>query len=460
MEKLKFDNEGCYGTIAKDFTVANLSKLASAISQWLYKKYKKPSIVLGYDTRFANEIFVETLVKIFASKGVSVYLSENFTSSAMISFATTKLNVSCGIIITGRNENGYKNGLRIFDSNGFLLPEKDLKDIEVLNQETFETDADLINLNNLIEQGLINYINLNTLYLKHLNDNFDLSKISNNKNIIIIDPLYGSTQDILKRIFPGGNFLHDNLNPIFDNLIPECEIKNYYKLAEIIDNSENDLIGIGINAEGTKLCLYTKETGFIDFEDIILLLIDILIKNQKIEEKIVLSSFVSSRIYKLCNHYKYEIENIKNSNISYSLKIEDENRICLKNKFNFNDAIYIMLLIIDYLNQSNEKLNDWIQKIYLITDKKNTKTKKIMVEKNKINKLIEKINNKEIDKIGNLSVNSINIKDCYVFELENDCIVSLRISAINQIIEFFVETNDEETNNKILNDIMNITKTL
>jgi len=463
MEKLKFDNEGCYGIIAKDFTVIGLSKLASAISQWLFKKHKKPSIVIGYDTRFGNEIFVETLIKIFASKGISVFLAENFSTSAMISYATLKINASCGIILTGRNEHGYTNGIRIFDSNGLILSEKDLKDIEILNQESFETDADLININNLIEQGFINYVNLNSLYLKHINDNINLYEISKIGKNLVIDVLYGSTQDILKRLFPNATFLHDKINPIFDNLIPECDLKNFHELAELIDNKENssEYIGIGLNAEGTKFCLYTKETGFINMQDIILILLEILIKHKNFKEKAILSSFVTKRTYKLCNFYNHSVENIKNSiNSPFLIKIEDENKIYIKDKFNFNDAVFMLLMIIEYLNETKSKLNDLIKEIQTKTGITTSIFRKIFLEKNKIIKFLDKLNNNEINRIGSLNIKNFEIKDCYLFELDNNSTMAIRFLTGNQFIEIFIESEDDNVNNFTLNEIVNFIKTI
>lgn len=463
MEKLKFDNEGCYGIIAKDFTVTSVSRLASAISQWLFKKFKKPSIIIGYDTRFGNEMFVETLIKIFASKGVNVFLSEGFSTSAMISFATMRLNASCGIIVTGRNDHGYKNGIRIFDSNGFLLSEKDLKDIEILTQESFETDADLINLNGLIEQGLINYINLNSLYLKHLNDNFNLKEITVNHQTFIFDVLYGSSQDILKRIFQRSKYLHDKINPIFDNLIPECEYKNFHELAEIIDNSDkaDELLGIGLNAEGTKLCLYSKETGFINFQDLILIILYILVKHKNIKEKVILSSFITPRIYKLCEYLNHPVENIKNSlNTSFAIKIEDENKIYFKDKFHFNDAIYIFLLIIEYLTETKTKINELLKEIHSKTGVKYCLTKKISLEKNKILKFTEKLTNNEPITFSNLQINKIDLRDCYVFEVGEETYISFRITSNHQFIEFYIESENENKCESILNEIIEYIKSL
>ena len=54
--------------------------------------------------------------------------------------------------------------------------EKDLKDVENLISNDVEIDLELLNWNYLLEQGLINYIDLESIYLKEIRDSFDIAE--------------------------------------------------------------------------------------------------------------------------------------------------------------------------------------------------------------------------------------------------------------------------------------------
>ena len=42
MQKIKFGTDGWRAIIAKDFTVANVSRVAYATAEWTIKNFKKP----------------------------------------------------------------------------------------------------------------------------------------------------------------------------------------------------------------------------------------------------------------------------------------------------------------------------------------------------------------------------------------------------------------------------------
>ena len=138
MSKIKFGTDGWRGVIAKDFTVENVSKIALAIATWLTKKYKDPSAVIGYDTRFGGEMFLEAFAKILASKGIRTFLPEDFVTPPMVSLGVKKLQTSCGIIITSSHYPSEYNGVKIQNKFGGPLSALELRDIEALLSKLFK----------------------------------------------------------------------------------------------------------------------------------------------------------------------------------------------------------------------------------------------------------------------------------------------------------------------------------
>ena len=62
--KIKFGTDGWRAIIADTYTVSNVKRIAKATADWVKTKSDTPSIVLGYDCRFAGYLFAETVIDV------------------------------------------------------------------------------------------------------------------------------------------------------------------------------------------------------------------------------------------------------------------------------------------------------------------------------------------------------------------------------------------------------------
>ena len=112
MTKIRFGTDGWRAIIAEEYTTENVARVSIAAADWLNRKFKNPSVVIGHDCRFAGELFAETTAKVLASKGVLVKLAKGFVSTPMVSLGVVKENADLGIVITASHNppsyNGYK----------------------------------------------------------------------------------------------------------------------------------------------------------------------------------------------------------------------------------------------------------------------------------------------------------------------------------------------------------------
>ncbi|HMN32122.1 MAG TPA: hypothetical protein PKA54_01980, partial [Chitinophagaceae bacterium] len=83
MLKIKFGTDGWRAIIAQEYTVQNVARVTVAVAKWLSLKTENPSIVIGYDCRFAGELFTHTAIKILCSAGIKVYTHKGFVSTPM-----------------------------------------------------------------------------------------------------------------------------------------------------------------------------------------------------------------------------------------------------------------------------------------------------------------------------------------------------------------------------------------
>src|ERR1700751_5817542 len=127
---IKFGTSGWRGLIADDFTFANVRLAVRAIAEHLTEKKKRPTVLVGYDTRFYSEEFSALAVGILQEHGIHTLLCETFTPTPAIAFEIQRRKLDGAINFTASHNPAQYHGLKFSSSDaGPALPEV-TKDIE------------------------------------------------------------------------------------------------------------------------------------------------------------------------------------------------------------------------------------------------------------------------------------------------------------------------------------------
>lgn len=465
MEKIKFGTDGWKAVIAKDFTISNVAKVALAISSWLNKKFKVPSVVVGYDCRFGGEMFLEAMAKILASKGIKVYIPDAFVTSPMISLGVAKLKAHCGIIITAGHYPAHYNGIKIKGEYGGPMLEKDLIDIENMISDEYEFDIELLNWNYLIEQGLIQYINLESIYIKHIYDHFDIERLAKSKLNVAFDAMYGSAQNILRKILPDIQLLHCEFNPGFNGVPPEPAYKNLHKLAELIEKKKDIDLSIATDGAGERIALFDKNGNYINPHLIMLVIIHYLLNYKKKTGKIVAGFSVTSKIDVFCNKFDCELErvpigfrNVTNLMLREEILVggQTSGGITAENTIPERDGIWIGLLIWQAIVETGKSLKELVYEVIHITGDFYYDKIDLHLNKNRRNKILEKCNDDDFHDFGNYHVQKIEKLDGSKFHFNDNEWVLIRPSRTEPVIRVYAESNTREGVKNILNSVTSV----
>ena len=205
MNKIKFGTDGWRAIIAKDFTAENVARVAEATADWLLKRSKNPSIVLGHDCRFAGELFAETVANVMIQKGVRVLLAKGYVSTPMISLGTVNHKADLGIIITASHNPPSYNGFKLKGSFGGPLAPSDVQDIENIIPAACSIDLKKVVLEELKDKAVLNYVDLEGEYISHVEKNFDLDAIRNSGLKLAYDAMFGAGQNVIRRALPSAS---------------------------------------------------------------------------------------------------------------------------------------------------------------------------------------------------------------------------------------------------------------
>ncbi len=453
MTKIKFGTDGWRAIIAKDFTVDNVARVTIASAQWLKANFKKPSVVVGHDCRFAGELFAETTAKILANAGIKVYLAKDFVSTPMVSLGTKQNGASLGIIITASHNPPSYNGYKLKGHFGGPLLPAQIQEVEDLIPDTNSIDVEKLSIADFEKQGLIEYIDLETMYVNHVEKNFDMKAIRNSKMNFAYDAMYGAGQNVMRRLLPDITFLHCDYNPGFEGQAPEPIHKNLIPFSTLIKESGDIDCGLATDGDADRIGLYDSKGDFVDSHHIILLLINYLVTQKKFTGKVVNAFSVTPRVKKMCEHFglEYQVVQIGFKHIAGIMLTDDvllggeeSGGIAIKGHIPERDGIWMGLTIWEYMVKSGKTLDELIAEVYSIVGEFKFERSDMHLKEDVKNKIVENCKTNKYDSFGNYKVKRLETIDGWKYFFDNDEWLMIRASGTEPVLRNYAESANTE----------------
>ncbi len=453
MTKIKFGTDGWRAIIAKDFTVDNVARVTIATAEWVKKNFEKPSVVVGHDCRFAGELFAETTAKVLANAGVKVFLAKDFVSTPMISLGTKNLKASLGVIITASHNPPSYNGYKLKGHFGGPLLPDDIQKIEDIIPEKNSVDVETLSIADFVKAGMIEYVDLETMYVEHVEKNFDMDAIRNTKMNFAYDAMYGAGQNVMRRILPDITFMHCDYNPGFEGQAPEPIHKNLIPFSTLISESGDIDCGLATDGDADRIGLYNSKGEFVDSHHIILLLINYLVTQKKFTGKVVTAFSVTPRVKKMCEHYglEYQVVKIGFKYIAGIMTTEDvllggeeSGGIAIKGHIPERDGIWMGLTIWEYMVKSGKNLDELIDEVYKIVGAFKFERSDMHLKEEVKNRIVENCKNNKYDSFGQYKVSRLETIDGWKYFFDNDEWLMIRASGTEPVLRNYAEASTTE----------------
>lgn len=375
MTRIKFGTDGWRAIIAKEFTVDNVVRISEATGAWTKSNYEKPSIVLGHDCRFAGEMFAETAAKVFASQGIKVLLAKNFVSTPMVSLGCVKYNTSIGVVVTASHNPPSYNGYKLKGGFGGPLSPEHVQEVEDIISDNVNIDVASLSIEGFVKQGLIEYVDLEELYLDAVRENFDLEAIANSDMNFAYDAMYGAGQNVLKKLLPEMTFLHCDENPSFMGQAPEPIDKNLQEFSQLIKSRGNIAAGLATDGDADRIGLYNSNGEFVDSHHIMLLLMHYLHKTKGLGGKVVVAASTTPRVGRLAEMWglEFDMVQIGFKYIAAQMVTEDvlvggeeSGGIAITGHIPERDGIWMGLVLFEFMVKSGKSLEELVDEIYAL----------------------------------------------------------------------------------------------
>ncbi len=215
---------------------------------------RKPLIIVGKDTRLSCYMIEQAFSAGVCSQGGEVILTGPLPTPG-VAFVTTSMRANAGVMISASHNPFYDNGIKLFDSNGFKLPDEvelKLEDM-VLNPELMDTklDGSLGNAKRLKE--------VFGRYIVHCKSALDL-KFDMTGMKVVLDCANGAGYKITPIMFQelGAELITIGAQPNGQNINLECGSMHPEAAAKLVTEHIAD-VGFCLDGDADRLVVIDEE---------------------------------------------------------------------------------------------------------------------------------------------------------------------------------------------------------
>ena len=428
-EELAFGTAGIRGIMGLGISRMNkytIGKVTLGISNYLNKKYKEATVVIGYDTRRNSRDFAFEVASILNYNGIKTYIFKDIVSTPLLSFSTKYLDGMMGIMITASHNPKDYNGYKVYSSNGGQIvspiDEEILKEIRLVDYEDIKEAP--------ISNKLFNYVSKDVIDMF----NKENEKVIINKDLIDkyardLRITYTSFHGTGIRVAP---FIFEKYGIRYNLVNEQCKIDEDFTYApspnpEIEDNFilskkyaeelKSDII-LSTDPDSDRMgVLYRDKDTYkvLNGNMIGIMFLYYIFNNKKIVKGnyVVRSIVTSNMVDKLADYYQANvIECLTGCKNIINIKEKDKDNylfgfeeslgyvfnIDINDKDGFSSIIF-MIEILCYLKSKNMTISEYLEEIYSKFGYYNERTLSVKFNDLKeSNALMEKLRNNNIFK--------------------------------------------------------------
>ena len=373
--KIKFGTSGWRAIIADEFTFANVRLAAEAIGRYTLRRNATPTLLVGYDPRFASERFALEAARVLSSQNINALLCSSFVPTPAVAWTIIQRHLDGAINITASHNPGEYNGLKFSTPDGApALPDVTSeieREIESLQSTDWAFTSAAIN------ESLITPIDIGPPYLADLATKVDLKKIRDANISLAYDAMHGSGAGYLDRVLLDAGIpamlLHTNRDVYFGGHHPEPADKQLGELKLVMKKNWLQL-GLATDGDADRFGVLDEGGEFLSPNELIALLVDYLVESRGWKggvARTVATSHLVDRVARLHGlelletpvGFKYIGEYIKEGRIL--LGGEESAGLSIRGHVPEKDGILACLLITEMVASRRKSLKIQLNELFL-----------------------------------------------------------------------------------------------
>ncbi len=259
-----FGTDGARGVANTELTCELAMQIGRATAMVLSANVKRPKVMIGMDTRISSEMLQSAIAAGLCSVGADVLLLGVVPTPA-VAYLVKKYRYDAGVMISASHNPCEYNGIKIFKSDGYKLPDSVEEEIEkIILDETVAPKA--------VVGGDVGRITTSEFpvfdYIAHLETTVDCDFDGMN---IALDCANGSSSITAPEMFMRMGALCETMSatPNGVNINDKCGSTHLEALREYVKNHSECEVGLAFDGDADRLLAVDENGEVVDGDKII-----------------------------------------------------------------------------------------------------------------------------------------------------------------------------------------------
>jgi phosphomannomutase len=275
MATIKFGTDGWRARIAEDFTFANVEIVTQALADYLKRQNpgKNLAVLIGYDRRFASDLFAQRAAEIFAGNEIKVDLFAIDVPTPLVSFDVRRRGLDGGVVITASHNPPEFNGYKFKAPFGGSATPKITDEIEKL---VGITAPKRLPFDEAKARAILNIIEPTDHYRHHVETLIAIKDLLRADTLIIADPMHGTGGRWIENMLSGGRIRVETIragrDPLFGGVLPEPMPWNLELTARIV-RERGALMALVTDGDADRVGALDERGEYINTHQILMIML-------------------------------------------------------------------------------------------------------------------------------------------------------------------------------------------
>lgn len=254
-----FGTDGVRGIANKELTPELAFNLGKAGTFVLSRESKRPTIIIGKDTRVSGDMLENALTAGILAVGGNV-IKAGVIPTPAVAFLTSYYKADAGIVISASHNTFEYNGIKFFNSEGFKLDDLIEEKIEDIIISSIDVNSHITG--DLIGKCLEAEESAAELYAEHLIQTADY-RLDGKK--VVLDCANGASYQVARRVYEslGAEVVTIGDSPNGVNINDGCGSTHPEKLQERVVK-EGAFIGLAFDGDADRLIVSDEKGRVLD----------------------------------------------------------------------------------------------------------------------------------------------------------------------------------------------------
>jgi phosphomannomutase len=465
MATIKFGTDGWRARIAEDFTFANVEIVTQALVDYLKTQNASGEMraVVGYDRRFASELFAQRSAEVLAGNGVAVDLFTSDVPTPLVSFEVKRRGLDGGVMITASHNPPDFNGFKFKAPYGGSATPAITDQIEKL---LGGTPPRRLPFDEAKSQGLASVIEPDGDYSRHVESLVAINDLRNADALIIADPMHGTGGRWIETMLAGGKIRVETIradrDPLFGGVLPEPMPWSLDLTSRVI-RERGALLALITDGDADRVGAMDERGEYINTHQILMILLLHLVRRKgwkgsvarTFSQSVIVRRIAESygfRLFETPIGFKHIGEIMLDPANDFLVGGEESGGIGVRGHIPERDGIFNCLLLLEAVLAAGKKPSEIVRDIWREFGEFHFERRDLHVTIESGQKLVSDLRENTPDSFAGYKVVNIATLDGTKLIFEDDSWILFRQSGTEPLLRIYCEATSVEKMMKMIDE--------